>query len=156
MLKIIELTEDNEQHYLDQIVNLEQIALEFMKKEGREGQLFATGRDDILKYIHSNENIVVVAIEDDDQVKATAYLTQGQEPFTYNDITKYFKCGEEYQKYVESQYEDSIEYKKDLIDIYKIKLKAFEYAKNIVLKEYPQMKNFMELLDKEVRRKWFS
>ena len=36
MIKIVELTKDNEEKYLDQIVELEQISLEAMKKEGRE------------------------------------------------------------------------------------------------------------------------
>ena len=43
MVKVIELTKENEEQYLNQIVELEQITLEAMKKEGREGQLFATG-----------------------------------------------------------------------------------------------------------------
>ena len=38
MIKIVELTKDNEEKYLDQIVELEQISLEAMKKEGREGE----------------------------------------------------------------------------------------------------------------------
>ena len=32
MIKIVELTKDNEEKYLDQIVELEQISLEAMKK----------------------------------------------------------------------------------------------------------------------------
>ena len=52
MIKIVELTKDNEEKYLDQIVELEQISLEAMKKEGREGQLFDTGREGISEYVH--------------------------------------------------------------------------------------------------------
>ena len=33
MIKIVELTKDNEEKYLDQIVELEQISLEAMKKK---------------------------------------------------------------------------------------------------------------------------
>ena len=40
MIKIVELTKENEEKYLDKIVRLEQISLEAMKQEGREGQLF--------------------------------------------------------------------------------------------------------------------
>lgn len=47
MIKIVELTKDNEEKYLDQIVELEQISLEAMKKEGREGQLFDRKRRNI-------------------------------------------------------------------------------------------------------------
>ena len=92
MIKIVELTKDNEEKYLDQIVELEQISLEAMKKEGREGQLFDTGREGISEYVHSNENSVIVATDENDKVEAATYVTQGQSPFTYNDITKYFKC----------------------------------------------------------------
>lgn len=104
MIKIVELTKDNEEKYLDQIVELEQISLEAMKKEGREGQLFDTGREGISEYVHSNENSVIVATDENDKVEAATYVTQGQSPFTYNDITKYFKYGEKYKQYVKSQY----------------------------------------------------
>ena len=40
MVKVIELTKENEKQYLDQIVELEQITLEAMKREGRDGQLY--------------------------------------------------------------------------------------------------------------------
>lgn len=104
MVKVIELTKENEEQYLDQIVELEQITLEVMKREGREGQLFATGKEDISEYIHSNENSVIVAVNESGKVEAATYITQGQYPFTYNDITKYFKYGEQYIQYVKSQY----------------------------------------------------
>ena len=62
MVKVVELTKENEEQYLDQIANLEQIALETMKKEGREGQLFATGKEDISEYVHSDKNTVIVMV----------------------------------------------------------------------------------------------
>ena len=123
MIKIVELTKDNEEKYLDQIVELEQISLEAMKKEGREGQLFDTGREGISEYVHSNENSVIVATDENDKVEAATYVTQGQSPFTYNDITKYFKYGEKYKQYVKSQYLSDRDYKKDLRNIYIIKIK---------------------------------
>ena len=97
MIKIVELTKDNEEKYLDQIVELEQISLEAMKKEGREGQLFITGKEDISEYVHSKENTVMVSVNEKDKVESVAYITQGQKPFTYNDITKYFKYGDKYK-----------------------------------------------------------
>lgn len=135
MIKIVELTKDNEEKYLDQIVELEQISLEAMKKEGREGQLFDTGREGISEYVHSNENSVIVATDENDKVEAVTYVTQGQSPFTYNDITKYFKYGEKYKQYVKSQYLSDRDYKKDLRNIYIIKIKAFEYAKRKILRQ---------------------
>ena len=114
MIRIIELTKDNEERYLDQIVDLEQISLETMKKEGREGQLFDTGREGISEYVHSQENSVIVAVDENDKVEAVTYVTQGQKPFTYNDITKYFKYGEKYRQYVKSQYVSPKDYQKDL------------------------------------------
>ena len=129
MIKIVEITKENENQYLDQIAELEQIVLEAMKKEGREGQLFATGKEDISEYVHSKENTVLVVTNERGQVEATTYVTQGQKPFTYNDITKYFKYGENYKKYVKSQYQDEANYQKDMMKMYTIKIKAFEYAK---------------------------
>jgi len=134
MIKIVELTKDNEEQYLDQIVELEQISLNSMKKEGREGQLFDTGRDGISEYVHSDENSVLVAVNEKGEVEAATYITQGQKPFTYNDITKYFKYGEKYKQYIKSQYRTEQDYKKDLREIYIIKIKAFEYAKKKILR----------------------
>ena len=64
MQKVVEITKENEREYLDQIAELEQIVLQSMKKEGREGQLFATGREDISEYVHSEENTVMVALNE--------------------------------------------------------------------------------------------
>lgn len=136
MIKIVELTKDNEEKYLDKIVELEQISLEVMKQEGREGQLFDTGREGISEYVHSEDNSVYVAVDEKGNVEATTYITQGQKPFTYNDITKYFKYGENYKKYIKSKYKSDLEYKKDLRKIYIIKIKAFEYAKKRILQEF--------------------
>ena len=128
MVKVIELTKENEEQYLDQIVELEQITLQSMKREGRDGQLFATGKEDISEYVHSDENSVIVAVNEDGKVEAATYITQGQNPFTYNDITKYFKYGEQYSEYVKSQYQSEQAYKKDMLEMYQIKLQAFIYA----------------------------
>ncbi len=136
MIKIVELTKDNEEKYLDKIVELEQISLEVMKQEGREGQLFDTGREGISEYVHSEDNSVYVAVDEKGNVEATTYITQGQKPFTYNDITKYFKYSENYKKYIKSKYKSDLEYKKDLRKIYIIKIKAFEYAKKRILQEF--------------------
>ena len=128
---------------------LEELTLEVMKKEGREGQLFATGKEDISEYVHSDENTVIVAVDEKDNLEGAAYITQGQKPFTYNDITKYFKYGEKYQKYVKSQYRNEQQYKKDLLDMYQTKLKAFKYAKNKILSERQEEKSFEEYLEKK-------
>ena len=136
MIKIVELTKDNEEKYLDKIVELEQISLEVMKQEGREGQLFDTGREGISEYVHSEDNSVYVAVDEKGNVEATTYITQRQKPFTYNHITKYFKYGENYKKYIKSKYKSDLEYKKDLRKIYIIKIKAFEYAKKRILQEF--------------------
>lgn len=155
MVKVVELTKENEKKYLDQIVDLEQITLEKMKKEGREGQLFATGKEDISEYVHSNENSVIVAINNKGIVEAVTYITQGQKPFTYNDITKYFKYGEDYKEHVKSQYESSQIYKKDMLEMYQIKIKAFEFAKRKLLLEHPEKEGIKEWIDTEIKENDF-
>ena len=151
MVKVIELTKENEKQYLDQIVELEQITLGAMKKEGREGQLFATGKEDISEYVHSNENSVIVAVNEKGRVEAATYITQGQKPFTYNDITKYFKYGEQYRQYVKSQYQSEQAYKKDMLEMYQIKLQAFKYAKDRVLSEHPEQVGIKEWINVEMK-----
>lgn len=142
---IIEVTKENEQLYLNQISQLECKVLENMEREGKNGQLFITGEEDISKYIHSKENKVIVApLDENNRVIAATYITQGQKPFTYNDITKYFKYGDGYKKHIKSQYPSEIQYKNDVLDIYKVKLKAFESAKNRVMQEYPEFNGNIE------------
>ena len=60
---IIEVTKDNENKYLKDIAKLEEIVLEKMEKEGKIGQLFITGEQDISSYIHSRLNHVYVALK---------------------------------------------------------------------------------------------
>lgn len=155
MVKVIELTKENEEQYLDQIVELEQITLETMKKEGREGQLFATGKEDISEYVHSDENSVIVAVNENGKVEATTYITQGQKPFTYNDITKYFKYGEQYRQYVKSQYKSEQAYKKDMLEMYNTKLQAFKYAKDRLLAENPEKVGVKKWLEAELKENDF-
>ena len=148
--KIIELTKENKENYLDKIVDLENMVLDAMIKEGREGQLFTTGKEDISEYVDSNDNTVMIAVDNKDQVIATTYITQGQKPFTYNDITKYFKYGEQYQQYVKSLYKNKDEYKKDMLQAYEIKMKAYKYAREKILEEYPQYQTIMDFLEHEL------
>ena len=91
-IRCIELTKDNYKKYIDQVVELEELVSNKMIEEGREGQFFTTGKEGIEEYILSPENTVEIAIDSKDQVQSATYITQGQKPFTYNDITKYFKC----------------------------------------------------------------
>jgi len=154
-MKIIEVTEENKEEYLSQMVKLEQIAIQTMKNEGREGQLFATGEEDMSAYIHSDENTVIVATDEKGKVEAVTYVTQGQKPFTYNDITKYFKYGDKYKQYIKSQYSNPEDYEKDMLRMYTLKIKAFEYARKRILFEKPEKKDIQSYLQEEVRENGF-
>lgn len=155
--EIIELTKDNLEIYIDQVVALEEKVLASMEKRGQIGQLFITGKADISEYACSDNNTVLVAISKDEEagtngnVIATTYITKGQKNFTYNDITKYFKYGDEYNQYVKNKYKTEAEYRKDLISIYQKKLEAFKYAKEKILAEYPQYEgNIIKFLNHEI------
>ena len=151
-LKIVELTKDNEDKYLQQTADLEQKVLHSMEANGQVGQLFITGKDDISEYAHSKENTVLLAVDDNDKVLAASYITQGQKPFTYNDITKYFKYGEKYQEYVKSLYRTEKDFEKDMLTTYKIKIEAFKYAKKKILEQYPQYEgDILKFLEHELQ-----
>ena len=153
-LKIMELTKENENLYLDKLVELEKIVLHNMEKNGKSGQLFITGKEDISEYIHSIDNTVMIAINDKDDVISSAYITQGQIPFTYNDITKYFKYGKEYQEYVRTGYKNEADYRNDMLDIYKIKLLAYKNAKEKIMEEYPEYcGDILSFLERELSDK---
>ena len=153
-IKIVELTKDNEEQYLDQTADLEQKVLQNMESRGQIGQLFPTGKEDISLYAHSKENTVLLAVDEQGKVLATTYITQGQKPFTYNDITKYFKYGEQYQEYVKSRYKTVEEYRKDMLGVYKIKLEAFKYAKQKILEQFPNFDgDILKFLQHELEKK---
>ena len=149
--KIFELTKDTEEKYLNQVADLEEVVLHRMEQVGQIGQLFTTGAEDISSYVHSDENSVFVSVDDSDKVTGAAYITQGQKPFTYNDITKYFKTGDAYRQYVKSQYATENDYKKDMLSMYELKLNAFRYAKNKILAEHPEYNgNILDFLQHEL------
>ena len=154
-LKILELTKDNEEEYIDQVANLEQLVLDAMETEGKSGQLFITGKEDILEYAKSKENTVFVAIDENNKVKSATYITQGQKPFTYNDITKYFKYGEDYKKYVKDLYPNTLEYQSEMLTAYKEKVKAYMYAKQKIKEENPEYKDIEEFLKQEILKNEF-
>lgn len=145
----LEITEDNEYKYLPQTVELEKIVLDKMNKEGKTGQLFITGKDGISEYVHSKENCVMVATEKDEEqnnekIISAAYITQGQVPFTYNDVTKYFKSGEEYQNYVRSKYNRK-DFERMIRKIYIDKICAYKYSRDVILKDYCKAGNIEDL-----------
>lgn len=153
-IRIIELTKDNEKDFLDQVANLENKVMDNMEKRGQVGQLFPTGKEDISVYAHSDENTVLMAVNGKNNVIAASYITQGQKPYTYNDITKYFKYGDKYNKYVRSTYASENEYKRDLINTYKIKIDAYKYAKTKIGEDFPEYNgDMMAFLNHELNEK---
>ena len=151
MINCIELTKENYKKYIDQIAKLEELVAKKMEQEGRTGQFFTTGRDGIKEYILSEDNTVMVALNEKGKILSATYITQNQLPYTYNDITKYFKYGADYKKYIRESYSSETEYKSDMLKIYEIKLRAYEYAKAKVLQSHPEYNgNIMEYLQNEL------
>lgn len=153
--KILELTKENQEQYLEQVAELEKVVLKSMEEDGRIGQLFITGKEDIKEYIESEQNTVIVGVDEEKQVQSATYITQGQMPFTYNDITKYFKYGKQYQEYVKATYPSKAEYQNDLLDAYKQKLEAFAYAKRKIEKENLEYNGIQEFLKHEITQNEF-
>ena len=149
-MKILEVTSNNADKYINQIVDLEQEVVKLMENSNKSNYFFATGKEDITDYTNSKENTVLVLVDDDDKVQAATYITQGQKLFTYNDITKYFKALPEYKDYVKNSYADINEYKRDALDAYKLKMKAYLYAREELLKEYPQFKSLYDFMQSEI------
>ena len=147
--KVTEVTNENESKYLDGIVELENVVYENMIKQGKEGQLFTTGKEDISEYIHSsNDSVFIVTMgECENKVVAATYITKGQVPFTYNDVTKYFKCSDEYMESIKQEFKNKDEYIETLRKVYIQKITAFVYARDEILKKYIQ--NIHELSEEE-------
>ena len=148
-LTIREINKKN-QRYIPKIAQLEDIILFQMENNGQAGQFFPTGEEDIREYALSDENIVFAAIDErTDDVSAAVYITQGQMPYTYNDLTKYFKFGEEYNNFVRSQYPSKDAYLTAMINNFAKKIQAYKYAKDKILEEYPEGTAFEDLVLKE-------
>lgn len=155
--KVIVLTSKNQAQYIEQLIQLEQDVIEKLKKDGKENQFFATGKEDICEYVLSKNHIVIIGVDCDNKMLSAAYIKYNQIPFTNNDIIKYFKYGENYNDYVKSKYETELEYKYAVIETYKQKLEAFKYAKNNLMLEYPEFVingefDFKRLLEDEIKR----
>lgn len=136
--KVLELTKENEVEYLDQVAELEKIVLADMERLGKVGQLFITGKEDIQDYIRSTHNTVMVATNNSEKILAAAYITQGQKAFTYNDLTKYFKHGDDFKQYVRKLYKSEQEYQKDMLESYKLKIEAYKHAKKQLMEKFPE------------------
>lgn len=151
-VRVIEVTKENERLYLNQIASLEILVLNQMEKEGKIGQLFTTGIEDIRKYIRSQENTVMCAIDNENNVLSAVYITQGQKLFTYNDITKYFKSQESYQEYIKKTkfINNESQYLTILGNTYIVKIKAFQYAKEKLLQENTKYHSILEWLYDEL------
>ena len=148
-LIIKEINKDT-RRYIPKIAELEDVILFQMENNGQAGQFFPTGEDDIREYALSDDNLVFAAIDEEtDDVAAAVYITQGQMPFTYNDLTKYFKFGDAYKTYVRNQYPSKEAYLSAMTDAYVKKIHAYIYAKTKILKEYPNIKIFRGLVQKE-------
>ena len=152
-LNITEVTMNNKEEYLDQIADLEVVVLNNLIRQGKEGQLFITGKEDIEGYVDSKDNSVFVATNDKNEVVAATYITQNQSPFTYNDITKYFKYGDEYNEYVKSLYKSDDEYKMDMLRAYDLKLNAYKEASRRVLEENSDYGSINEFMKHELNEK---
>lgn len=149
--KIFKLTKERKPLFLNQIADLEVRVLENMEKNGKTGQLFITGRDGIEEYVDSDNNTVMCAADENNKIQSVAYITQGQIPYTYNDITKYFKYGPEFEKDVRKLYGKN--YKGHLLESYYSKIDAYKYAREKVLAEYPQYDDINEFLKHELKSK---
>ena len=159
--EIMELTKENEKQYLAGVVELEKDVLEKMEKSGKIGQLFITGEEGIHEYVESPSNHVMIATSnrDENKVISAVYITYGQVDYTYNDVTKYFKCGDKYDEYVKSKYNGDL-YEKVIREVYIEKICGFKYARDIILgkmnitnlkqlSESNKNEKFLELVENE-------
>ena len=104
-----------------------------MKKE-KEKCFFTTGYDDVLDYIKDKDVTVMVCQDENKNLIAASYITQGQGLYTYNDLSKYFKFNKEFKEYAKLKYDSkelySIEY-----ETYMTKIEGYKYAKEHIAKE---------------------
>lgn len=113
-IRILEVTKENENRYLQKISDLEVKVLEHMEKQGKTGQLFITGKEDISAYVNSNNNTVMVAVDkNDDVIIESENLLQTerehQQVFENARLKIYEEPDFEHQKYFEANTKNSIE-----------------------------------------------
>ena len=75
--KILELTKDNERSYLEQVANLEQVVLANMEERGQKGNYSQQEQKIFLHIFIQRKNTVLVAVDEQGNVIAATYITQG-------------------------------------------------------------------------------
>jgi hypothetical protein len=127
-------TPDIQRKYAKEIEGLENCVSDKLKEQGKGHIFFTTGYDDIYSYIKDKDVTIMECQDDYYKIISSAYITQGQGLYTYNDLTKYFKFNKEYVDYAKSKYDPkelcSIEY-----ETFIKKIKGYKYAKALIEKE---------------------
>ena len=127
-------TPDIQRKYAKEIEGLEKCVSDKLKEQGKGHIFFTTGYDDIYSYIKDKDVTIMECQDDYYKIISSAYITQGQGLYTYNDLTKYFKFNKEYVDYAKSKYDPkelcSIEY-----ETFIKKIKGYKYAKALIEKE---------------------
>ena len=135
------LFEINEKHtptiqrkYAKEIESLEKCVSDKLKEQGKGHIFFTTGYDDIYSYIKDKDVTIMECQDDYYKIISSAYITQGQGLYTYNDLSKYFKFNKEYVDYAKTKYDPkelcSIEY-----ETFMKKIEGYKYAKALIEKE---------------------
>lgn len=132
--KVIELTKNNILLYLN---DLEKLIKPSTEKEDNYEDLKKL-RTQIFSNVEDKDNSIIVAIDEKNNVLAASIIEQGQSLVEKNDTIRYLTYGDKYQKYLKQTYSADYEYEKDMLDAYKLKIQAFRYAKDIILKEHPE------------------
>jgi len=123
-----------QQKYAHEIEDLENIVYNQLVQLKKQEIFFTTGYDDVLSYIKDKDVTIVACEDNNNKLISSAYVTQGQGLYTYNDLSKYFKFNKEFIEYAKSKYDPkelyAIEY-----ETFMKKIEGYKYAKQLIAKE---------------------
>ena len=92
-----------QQKYAHEIEDLENIVYNQLVQLKKQEIFFTTGYDDVLSYIKDKDVTIVACEDNNNKLISSAYVTQGQGLYTYNDLSKYFKFNKEFIEYAKSK-----------------------------------------------------
>lgn len=134
MIKIVELTADNYENYLEQIYELSEGIKEYNSTHNKEGQFFGASKGVIASFAEDKDTKAFVALDvneaDETQAKVAGYCFVDVEvpQNTNSDYTKYFHTTIDYKNNLANNFSDINEYNTYVTKAYLEKLLIFASA----------------------------
>lgn len=158
-MNFIKLTTDNFNLYAYQIVNLCEQAVYRNENNNKKGQFYTTTLQELYKYVTSDNDLVLMAIDINNKVVGASYINTKIPQNTYSDLTKYFHIFNEYKNKIINSFSSIENYQQYITRVYLEKILLFlkiskevEESKELNPKSIP----FKLLIEEQITKNEFQ